>query len=292
MSFALNAEEIQAFIQQALSEDIAGGDLTAETVIPTTAKLKAVMNARETMVLAGLPLAAAIFTALDADVIIDLHKKDGESAQAGAPLMTLSGNARALLSAERTALNIVQHLSGIATLTSSYIHAMGQTKAKLLDTRKTTPGLRKLEKYAVKMGGGTNHRMGLYDAIMIKDNHIAVAGSVTAAIKAAKTSQYSGHSENSDNTGRSDIQVECDTLDQVREALQAGADSLLLDNMDPPMLQQALAIVGGHIPCEASGGVTLETIGAIAQTGVDYISVGRLTQSAPAVDIGLDFSEI
>lgn len=190
----------------------------------------------------------------------------------------IEGKARALLSAERTALNIVQHLSGIATLTRRYVDKLDGTNARLLDTRKTIPGLRKLGKYATAMGGAKNHRMGLFDAVMIKDNHIAVAGSVQVAIAGAK------------GAGRNDIQVECDTLEQVREAVDAGANSLLLDNMPPSMLREALKIVDGRVPCEASGGVNLDTIRAIAETGVDYISVGRLTQSAAAVDIGLDFS--
>ncbi|WND03260.1 carboxylating nicotinate-nucleotide diphosphorylase [Temperatibacter marinus] len=278
--FPLSIKEINSFIERAFDEDIASGDLTAFYVIPEEAKLKAVMNARHSMTVAGLPLAEAIFLSLDPRAECISHVEDGLTVNDGDPIMTISGNARALLSAERTALNSVQHLSGIATLTSEYVAAMGETKAKLLDTRKTTPGLRKLEKYAVKMGGGTNHRMGLYDAIMIKDNHLAVAGSVEQAIAAAKKS------------GRSDIQVECDTLDQVREAVEAGANSLLLDNMPPKVLSEALKIVDGRISCEASGGVTLDTIGAIAATGVDFISVGRLTQSAPAVDIGLDYSEV
>lgn len=278
--FPLNQAEIDQFIDIAFAEDIGTGDVTCQHVIPETAELKAAMNARHEMWLAGLPLAAAVIKRLDPTAKIVTHIQDGEQAGAGDVLMTITGNARALLSAERTALNIVQHLSGVATLTRSYTDRISGTKAKLLDTRKTTPGLRKLEKYAVKMGGGTNHRMGLYDAVMIKDNHIAVAGSVTQAVAAAKQS------------GRRDIQVECDTLDQVKEAVQAGADSLLLDNMGPDMLRLALDMVGGKIPCEASGGVNLETIRAIAETGVDYISVGRLTQSAPAVDIGLDFSAL
>lgn len=276
--FPLTQTEIDAFITVAFDEDIAGGDVTADHVIPASATLKAVMNARHPMTLAGLPLAEAIFRALDPNAHFTRPKSDGDRAEAGDPILIIEGNARALLSAERTALNSVQHLSGIATLTRQYRDEMGETQAKLLDTRKTTPGLRLLEKYAVKMGGGTNHRMGLYDAIMIKDNHIAVAGGVAEAIQAAKKS------------GRSDIQVECDTLDQVRVAVTEGADSLLLDNMNPDMLRAALDIVQGRVPCEASGGVDLTTIRAIAATGVDYISVGRLTQSAPAVDIGLDFS--
>jgi len=276
--FPLSQVEIDAFIDTAFEEDIATGDVTAEYVIPKEAVLSATMNAREDMVVAGLPLVTPIFKRLDPQCTLELIAKDGDRLMTGAVILKVSGTARALLSAERTALNIVQHLSGIATLTRRYVDRINRTDATLLDTRKTIPGLRKLGKYATAMGGAKNHRMGLFDAVMIKDNHIAVAGSVKAAVAGAKTA------------GRNDIQVECDTLEQVREALSAGADSLLLDNMPPAMLRQARAIVDNRIPCEASGGVNLDTIRAIAETGVDYISVGRLTQSAPAVDIGLDYS--
>jgi len=276
--FPLTEAEINIFIDAAFAEDIAGGDVTAEHVVPANAQLVATMNAREGMVVAGLPLMKPIFNRLDANCMLEFKARDGDKLFAGDTILKVSGAARALLSAERTALNILQHLSGIATLTRRYVDKIEGTRAVLLDTRKTIPGLRKLGKYAAAMGGAKNHRMGLFDAVMIKDNHIAVAGSVSAAIAGAKTA------------GRTDIQVECDTLEQVREALRAGADSLLLDNMPPAMLRRARAIVDGNIPCEASGGVTLDTIRAIAETGVDYISVGRLTQSAPAVDIGLDYS--
>lgn len=275
--FPLNQTEIDAFIDAAFEEDIGTGDITAELVIPPSAQLAATMNARETMVLAGLPLIAPIFTRLDPNCALSFKANDGDKLYTGDTILEVSGSARALLSAERTALNILQHLSGIATLTRSYVDAISGTEATLLDTRKTIPGLRKLGKYATNMGGAKNHRMGLFDAVMIKDNHIAVAGSVAAAVAAAKAS------------GRNDIQVECDTLEQVSEAVRVGADSLLLDNMPPAMLRRARAIVDNRIPCEASGGVHLDTIRAIAETGVDYISVGRLTQSAPAVDIGLDY---
>ncbi len=276
--FPLNTSEIEAFIDSAFAEDIATGDVTAETVIPETAMLSASMNAREDMVVAGLPLVSPIFKRLDLDCTFKFSAKDGDKLVAGSNILTVHGKARALLSAERTALNIVQHLSGIATLTREYVDTIEGTDAKLLDTRKTIPGLRKLGKYATAMGGAQNHRMGLYDAVMIKDNHIAVAGSVQKALAGPKAS------------GRTDIQVECDTLEQVKEAVEAGANSLLLDNMPPATLTKALKIVNGRINCEASGGVNLTTIRAIAETGVHYISVGRLTQSAPAVDIGLDFT--
>ncbi len=276
--FPLNQTEIDQFIDLAFAEDIGSGDVTAQSVIPDSAQLSATMNAREDLVLAGLPLVAPIFRRLDNNVEITMHAADGEKVAAGGQISTIVGSARALLTAERTALNILQHLSGIATLTQQYIKAIEGTGTRLLDTRKTIPGLRKLAKYAAASGGAQNHRMGLFDAVMIKDNHLAVAGSVEQAVSAAKAS------------GQSQIQVECDTLEQVREALDAGATSLLLDNMAPATLQQAVAIVDGRMPLEASGGVTLKSIRAIAETGIDFVSVGRLTQSAPAVDIGLDYA--
>ena len=276
--FPLDTVQINAFIDAAFAEDIGTGDVTASSVIPAAAKLRATMNARESMVVSGVPLIEPIFRRLDPTVTIELRARDGDHLAAGDTIATISGEARALLSAERTALNILQHLSGIATLTQRYVAAIDGTDAKLLDTRKTIPGLRTLGKYAAACGGAHNHRMGLFDAVMIKDNHIAVAGSVTKAVLGAKAA---GHTK---------IQVECDTLEQVSEAQKAGAASLLLDNMPPEILRQALAIVDGKIPCEASGGVSLDTIRAIAETGVNYISVGRLTQSAPAVDVGLDYS--
>ncbi|MFC3053054.1 carboxylating nicotinate-nucleotide diphosphorylase [Kordiimonas pumila] len=275
--FPLSQAEIEAFIDIAFAEDIGTGDITAATTIPAASMLSASMNARENIVLAGLPLIEPIFRRLDPDCTITFKAKDSDRLSAGDTILYVKGKARALLSAERTALNILQHLSGIATLTRQYVDMIDGTGARLLDTRKTIPGLRKLAKYATAMGGGKNHRMGLYDAVMIKDNHIAAAGSVTKAVAGAKAA------------GRSDIQVECDTLEQVQEALSAGANSLLLDNMPPATLKEAVSLVKGSITCEASGGVTLGTIRAIAETGVDYISVGRLTQSAPAVDIGLDY---
>ncbi|WCL55471.1 carboxylating nicotinate-nucleotide diphosphorylase [Gimibacter soli] len=276
-AFPLTQAEIDAFIDAAFAEDIATGDVTAEATIPADAMLTATMNAREDMVIAGLPLVAPIVHRLDPEATLDFLVKDGDKVPAGTALVRMTGKARALLSAERTALNILQHLSGIATLTRTYVDKIEGTKARLLDTRKTIPGLRKLAKYATLMGGGVNHRMGLFDAVLIKDNHIAVAGSVTKSVEGAKAH------------GQAKIQVECDTLDQAEEAIAAGATSLLLDNMTPDTLRKAVALNAGRVPLEASGGVNLTTIRAIAETGVDFISVGRLTQSAPAVDIGLDW---
>ncbi|WP_426166582.1 carboxylating nicotinate-nucleotide diphosphorylase [Sandarakinorhabdus sp. DWP1-3-1] len=256
----------------------AGGDRTSAAVIPADAILTAVMDSRDPVTVAGLPLAAAFFRALDQDCTIETLVTEGEAVPAGTDLMRIRGNARALLTAERSALNTVQHLTGIATMTRTYVDAIAGTGAILLDTRKTLPGLRVLEKYATRMGGATNHRMRLDDGVMIKDNHIAVAGGVEAAVRAAKAA------------GLRDVVVEVDTLDQIPPALAAGADRLLLDNMGPAMLREAIARVAGRVPTEASGGVNLSTIRAIAETGITYISVGRITQSAPAADIGLDFA--
>lgn len=271
-------EELEDFIDRTLAEDIGSGDVTSQSVIPEDAQLSAAFAARQPLVVAGLSVAEAIVKRLAPDSAFTAMVADGDFIENGTTIAKVAGSARALLSAERSALNILQHLSGIATLTRAYVDKIDGTKAMILDTRKTIPGLRKLEKYAVKTGGGANHRMGLFDAVLIKDNHIAVAGGVNAAVSAAKA-----HSD-------LEIRVECDTLAQVGDALEAGADSLLLDNMSPEMLREAVALVAGRVPLEASGGVNLETVRAIAQTGVDYISVGRLTQSAPAVDIGLDYA--
>jgi len=278
MSFALPGFDLGRFVRETLAEDLGqAGDITSEAVIPADARFTGTMDSREAIVAAGLPLAEAFFRALDAEVEIERLAGEGEPVAAGADLLRLRGRARALLTAERSALNIVQHLSGIATLTRRYVEAIAGTGAILLDTRKTIPGLRLLEKYATRMGGARNHRMGLWDAAMIKDNHVAVAGGVAEAVRRAAAA----------GIGR--IIVEVDRLDQIEPALGAGATHLLLDNMDVPVLSEAVALVGGRVPTEASGGVTLETIRAKAQTGVTYVSVGRITQSAPAADIGLDF---
>ncbi len=284
MTFSLPQFDLSAFIASTLAEDLggpvgAGGrDVTSESVIPADARFAGVMDSRDTVTVAGLPIAEAFFRALDADVEIEILVDEGESVPAGTDLMRLSGNARALLTAERSALNTVQHLTGIATMTRAYVNKIAGTHATLLDTRKTIPGLRVLEKYATRMGGATNHRMGLYDAAMIKDNHVAVAGSVGEAVRRAVAA------------GVERIIVEVDRIDQIESALAAGATHLLLDNMALSTLRGAVTLVGGRVPTEASGGVKLETIRAIAETGVTYISVGRLTQSAPAADIGLDFA--
>lgn len=277
-AFPLTAQALDRLIATALDEDVGPGDVTVESCIPPEARLRAVMAARQPLTVCGLAIAEAVFRRLDPAVQLVRRAEDGETVGSGSVLLALDGQAGALLSAERTALNFVQHLSGIATVTRAYADAIAGTGATLLDTRKTIPGLRLLAKYAAACGGAHNHRLGLYDAVMIKDNHIAVAGSVRAAVEAAH------------RAGQSRIQVECDTLEQVEDALSAGATSLLLDNMDPDRLRQAVALVKGRIPLEASGGISFQSIRAVAETGVDFISVGRLTQSAPACDIGLDYT--
>jgi nicotinate-nucleotide pyrophosphorylase (carboxylating) len=279
MSFQLDGFDLDAFVRATLAEDLGAlGDITSAAVIPTDAMFAGVMQTREDIVAAGLPIAEAIFRHLDPGAQVRSLLGDGERAKAGSVLMHIRGNARALLTAERSALNTVQHLSGIATLTRRYVDAIAGTGATLLDTRKTLPGLRVIEKYATRMGGATNHRMGLWDAAMIKDNHVGVAGSVEEAVRRARAA------------GIARIILEVDRIEQIESGLAAGATHLLLDNMEPPTLREAVRMVAGRVPTEASGGVNLDTIRAKAETGVDYISVGRITQSAPAVDIGLDFA--
>lgn len=284
MSFSLPRFDLAAFIASTLAEDLdgapgAGGrDVTSESVIPADAVFTGVMDSRDAVTVAGLPIAEAFFRALDPDVEIKLLVEEGAKVAAGTELMQLRGRARAMLTAERSALNTVQHLTGIATMTRAYVDRIAGTGATLLDTRKTIPGLRVLEKYATRMGGAKNHRMGLWDAAMIKDNHVAVAGSVEEAVRRAVSA------------GIDQVIVEVDRVEQIEPAIVAGATHLLLDNMPPVVLTEAVALVNNRVPTEASGGVTLDTIRAIAETGVNYISVGRLTQSAPAADIGLDFS--
>jgi nicotinate-nucleotide pyrophosphorylase (carboxylating) len=285
MIFSIPGFDLDAFVAATLAEDLGEGwpgggrDVTSESVIPADARFSGTMDSRDAITVAGLPIAEAFFRKLDPAIEIDILVEEGAQVAPGSDLMRLAGNARAMLTAERSALNTVQHLSGIATMTRQYVDAMN-ARSVLLDTRKTIPGLRHLEKYATRMGGAQNHRLGLWDAAMIKDNHVAVAGGVAEAVRRAK------------KAGVERIICEVDRLDQIEPALAAGANHLLLDNMRPDLLREALAIVAGRVPCEASGGVTLQTIAAIAATGVDYVSVGRLTQSAPAADIGLDFTQL
>ena len=283
--FQLAGFDLAQFVRATLDEDLGlglpggGHDVTSESVIPADARFSGVMDTRDAIVVAGLPIAAAFFRALDPAMEIEVLAEEGTWVPAKTDLMRLSGNARAMLTAERSALNTVQHLSGIATMTRAYVAAMGG-HAILLDTRKTIPGLRHLEKYATRMGGAQNHRMGLWDAAMIKDNHVLVAGGVTQAVARAKAS------------GVANIICEVDRLEQIEPALAAGASQILLDNMTLAALREAVALIAGRVPCEASGGVRLDTIAAIAATGATYVSVGRLTQSAPAADVGLDFTPL
>lgn len=285
MTFAIPGFDLELFLTTTLAEDLGDGwpgggrDVTSESVIPAEARFSGIMASRDAIVVCGLPLAAAFFRRLDPGVTIEILQPEGTGVPAGTELMRLSGLARALLTAERSALNTVQHLSGIATLTRTYVAAVAG-QAILLDTRKTIPGLRHLEKYATRTGGAQNHRLGLWDAALIKDNHVAVAGGVGEAVARAR------------DAGVTSIICEVDRLEQIEPALAAGTTHLLLDNMGPDQLRAAVALVGGRVPCEASGGVRLETIAEIAATGVTYVSVGRLTQSAPAADIGLDFTPL
>ncbi len=279
----LSSQDIERAVSAALAEDIGSGDVTSLATVPASASFTVFMRAREPMVLAGLAFAETAFRSLSRKVRIKRLTRDGLSLKAGAALMQITGPARAILSAERVALNFVQRLSGVATLTTQYVAAIKGTRAQILDTRKTTPGWRRFEKYAVACGGGRNHRVGLFDMVLIKDNHLAALrkakpNAVAAAVKRAR-----------EKFPKLKIEVEADTLSQVKQAADAGADIILLDNMSTALLRQAVTIVGGRAKTEASGGVNLKTVRAIAQTGVDFISVGALTHSARAVDIGLDF---
>jgi nicotinate-nucleotide pyrophosphorylase (carboxylating) len=267
-------------VRRALDEDLGrAGDITSLATIPETTQAHAIMVARQAGVIAGLPLAIEALNQLSADVAITAHVRDGETVAAGVHLLTLSGPARAILTAERTALNLVGRLSGIATLTADYVRHTAGTKLRVCCTRKTTPGLRALEKYAVRCGGGFNHRFGLDDAVLIKDNHIAVAGGIRPVLEAARAKI--GHLVK--------VEIEVDTLDQLQQVLDSGlADVVLLDNMDLDTLARAVAMSAGRVVLEASGGVTLDSIRAIADTGVDYVSSGALTHSAPNFDVALD----
>lgn len=270
---------IEPVVRAALAEDLGrAGDVTAMACIEADAELSAVFAARKPGVVAGLACARLAVLALDPSARFEATAQDGESVGAGAPLAKVRANARALLSAERTALNLLGRLSGVATLTRAYVDAVAGTRARIVDTRKTTPGLRHLEKYAVRCGGGVNHRFGLDDAILIKDNHVAACGGVGEAVRRAKA--FAGHLMK--------VEVEVDTLEQFQEALRYGPDVVMLDNFGPEALAEAVRLNAGRAVLEASGGVNLDTVRALAETGVDVISVGALTHSAPVLDIGLD----
>ena len=285
MRVELHPSEIRTAIKSALAEDIGGGDVTTLALVPKAQVFKTVMRAREPLVVAGLDFARAAFLQLSSSVKIEHLVHDATHVGRGDNLLRISGSARAILTAERVALNFVQHLSGIATLTALFVAAIQGTRAQILDTRKTTPGWRRFEKYAVACGGGKNHRLGLFDQVLIKDNHLAALqneqpNAVAAAVRLARK-----------NYPKLKVEVEADTLEQVSQAADAGADIILLDNMTPDQLRAAVKIAKGRAKTEASGGVNLQTVRAIANSGVDFISVGALTHSAKAVDIGLDFEE-
>jgi nicotinate-nucleotide pyrophosphorylase (carboxylating) len=281
----LPQEIVRSLVRAALAEDIGAGDITTETAIPADQRAEACIVAREPCVVAGMPLVGEVFQQIDRSIMVKSLVDEGEQAGKGTRVCVLSGPARGILTGERTALNFLQRLSGIATLTRQFVDEINGTKARILDTRKTTPTLRLLEKYAVSVGGGANHRMGLYDAVMIKDNHRAILArlgpkALGDTVAAARKNHPSAP-----------IIIEADTLEQVEEALAAGAHHILLDNMTPDELREAVTLVAGRAKTEASGGVTLQTVRGIAQTGVDYISVGALTHSARAVDFSLEMRE-
>lgn len=265
-------------VARALAEDVGTGDITTAATVPPGTMAQGRIVAKAAGTVAGLPVAAEVFRQVDPEVSWEPLVADGTALQPGTEIARLSGSAASLLAGERVALNLLQHLSGIATATRAFVEACSGTKARVADTRKTLPGLRALQKYAVRMGGGQNHRYGLYDAVLIKDNHIAVAGGVAAAVQAARRS--ASHMVR--------VEVEVDTLEQLREALEAGADLILLDNMDREQLRRAVAITAGRAVLEASGGINLQNVRAVAETGVDLISVGALTHSARALDLSLE----
>ena len=279
MQEALKPDDYLPLIKAALAEDIGSGDATTLALVSENSCASAVMVARDPLVMAGVDLALAAFQEVDERVEFGIEVLDGQNGNFFQPLLRLHGPTRALLTAERTALNFVQRLAGVATLTAQFVEQVAGTQAQILDTRKTTPGWRTLEKYAVACGGGTNHRVGLYDQVMIKDNHLALLGdNITRAVSLAREA-----------SPELKIEVEADTVEQARAAVEAGADIVLLDNMSCDQIREAIKLIDGRSKTEASGGVTLETVREIAETGVDFISVGALTHSAPSVDIALDF---
>jgi nicotinate-nucleotide pyrophosphorylase (carboxylating) len=280
LHFPLTTTELKTVVAAALEEDDARHDITTAATVLSDRRARCRLVSRQTGVIAGLALAYEAFEQLDKTATIRVEHEDGSRVDGTSPVMFLSGHARGLLSAERVALNFVQRLSGIASLTARYVDAVAGTRAHILDTRKTTPGWRRLEKYAVRCGGGLNHRMNLSSSVLIKDNHLAaVDGDIALAVKRARSVGPAGIK----------IEVECDRLDQVRIALDAGADVIMLDNMGLADLREAVKLVDGRVVTEASGGVTIDTVRPIAETGVDWISVGALTHSAPALDLALDF---
>ena len=278
----LSMRALQPKIIEWLNEDVGSGDITTENIIPQQAKTVGLIQAKQRGIVAGINVAGLVFTTLAPDIEFTPMVEDGDEVEPHTVLAKIEGDAHVILTGERLALNLLQHMSGIATLTSSYARLAEGTKAHVVDTRKTLPGLRMLEKYAIRVGGGRNHRMGLYDAVMIKDNHIKVEGGIKEAV--AMTRNEISHTVK--------IEVETETLDQVKEALEAGADIIMLDNMSIDMIKEAVALIDGRAIVEASGGVTKERLPAIAKAGVDIISIGALTNSAPILDISLDIGEI
>jgi nicotinate-nucleotide pyrophosphorylase (carboxylating) len=276
----LSPLEIDAAVTRALAEDLGrAGDVTSTATVPQGTRARAIVVARRAGTISGLPLVEAALRKLDPAAVLTAHARDGAAVAAKAALMTIEGDARAILAAERIALNFLGHLSGVATATAAFVELIAHTRARVCCTRKTTPGLRALQKYAVRCGGGFNHRFGLDDAILIKDNHIAVAGGITAVLRRAKA--VAGHLVK--------IEIEVDTLYQLREVLEAGgADVALLDNMDAATMRKAVELVAGRLVLEASGGITLDTAAAVAETGVDYLSSGAITHSSPNLDVALD----
>jgi nicotinate-nucleotide pyrophosphorylase (carboxylating) len=264
-------------IERALQEDIGPGDVTSEATIPAESTSTAVLLAKQELVLSGLDVSREVFHYLDPNIQFEPFAKDGDRISAGTEIAILTGNTRALLAGERVALNLLQHMSGIATLTAKYVEKVKELKAEVLDTRKTLPGLRQLEKYAVRVGGGRNHRFGLYDGVLIKDNHIRAAGSIAKAVESARKQAHH----------LLKIEVETKNLEEVRESLVAKTDIIMLDNMPIDMMREAVKLIAGRALAEASGNVTLETVRAIAETGVDFVSSGSLTHSAPAADISM-----
>ena len=282
MSEALDKDVYLPLVRSALAEDVGSGDVTTMSLIAQGSFASGVIVAKEPLVVAGVDLAIASFRELEKSIDFSVEVLDGQDGDFFQPLIRIHGPARALLTAERTALNFVQRLSGIATLTAKFVQQVSGTNTKILDTRKTVPGWRVLEKYAVACGGGINHRFGLYDQVMIKDNHlVAVGGNIKKAVKCAR-----------ENYPKLKIEVEADTVEQAKTAAEAGADIILLDNMSCEELSQSIELISGRSKTEASGGITMDTVREIAETGVDFISIGALTHSAPAVDIGFDFDQL
>lgn len=277
------APVVDSILRSALAEDVGQrGDITTDAIVPAEARVRGAIVARAPGRIAGLSMALQTFELIDRTMSFEMLAADGDEVTAGQTLAGIDGAARAILTGERVALNLLGRLSGIASATAAFVHAVRGTEARILCTRKTTPGLRALEKYAVRAGGGCNHRFGLYDAVLIKDNHIAIAGGVAEAIERVRLRSRA--------SVPCRIEVEVDSLAQLEEALVAGVDAVLLDNMDVALLARAVAVVDGRATTEASGGITLDTAAAIAETGVDYLSIGWLTHSAPALDVGLDIS--